>query len=243
MGPSPRPLMQINPNASEAAAPFQMRGSSFTLLTLKLNDPNDPAFFERLAETLAMAPGFYRDAPIVLDLSELVRSDAVALEPFCHRLREMGLVPVGFQGATADWEQSAVAARLSVFPAGRATETERVKPRGAPLKRPAARLVSEPVRSGQQVYAAQGDLIVLSTVSRGAEVLADGHIHVYAPLRGRALAGVGGDTQARIFCRKLDAELISIAGTYAVSEQIDPALFGQSVQIRLVGEKLVFDLL
>ncbi len=240
MGPIDPTKLQAAPQAGEGA-PFQIRGSSFTLLTLKLSDPQHPEFFTRLAETLALAPGFYRNAPIVLDLSELVRSKAIDLVPFCAKLKELALTPIGFQAATADWEVSAVAAGLSVFPAGRATETTAVKARSAPLKKPASRVVTEPVRSGQQVYAAQGDLIVMAPVSAGAELLADGHIHVYGPLRGRALAGMGGDTTARIFCRKLDADLISIAGIYQVNEQIDPQFIGKSVQIRLEGEKLLFE--
>ena len=239
MGPSD----PIKSTATDNPAPFQIRGSSFTLLTLKLSDPKHPDFFAKLGETLALAPGFYKNAPIVLDLSDLVRAKAIDLVPFCTRLRDLSLSPIGFQGATADWEVSALAAGLSVFPAGRATETSAVKARSAPLKKPASRVVADPVRSGQQVYAPQGDLIIMSNVSRGAELLADGHIHVYGPLRGRALAGMGGDANARIFCRNLDAELISIAGIYLVSEQIDPEFIGKSVQIRLDGEKLLFETL
>jgi septum site-determining protein MinC len=102
-------------------------------------------------------------------------------------------------------------------------------------------LVTQPVRSGQQLYAAEGDLVVIAPVSRGAELLADGNIHVYGPMRGRALAGMSGDSSSRIFCRQLDADLVSIAGVYQVSEQFDPAFLGKSVQIRLDGERLVFD--
>jgi septum site-determining protein MinC len=224
-----------------ALAPFQIRGSSFTLLTLKLNDPDAPGLFERLEATLSLAPGFYRSAPIVLDLSELVRARVTDLVGFCDRLRALSLSPIGFQGATAEWEHEALTAGLSVFPSGRATETGAVKPRSAPLKRPSARLVTEPVRSGQQVYAAQGDLIVTAPVSRGAELLADGHIHVYGALRGRAVAGLAGDPTARIFCKKLDADLVSIAGVYLVSEQLDQDFIGKPVQISLDGDKLVFE--
>ncbi len=104
-----------------------------------------------------------------------------------------------------------------------------------------AKLVTEPIRSGRQVYARDGDLIVLTTVSAGAELLADGHIHVYGALRGRALAGVAGDTSARIFCRSLQAELVSIAGHWLVREDMDDHLIGRPVQVYLKGDLLVIE--
>ena len=94
------------------------------------------------------------------------------------------------------------------------------------------------MRSGQQVYS-PGDLIVLAGVSPGAELLAEGHIHVYGPLRGRALAGLRGNTQARIYCRALEAELIAVAGCFQVAEDIDPSLHGRPSQVYLDGEDLV----
>src|SRR5207248_2653626 len=104
--------------------------------------------------------------------------------------------------------------------------------------RPPARLVTEPVRSGTQIYAQGTDLIVTAAVSAGAELVADGHIHVYGALRGRALAGAGGDVEARIFCSRLEAELVSIAGRYLVSEQLPPEQRGSAVHIALVDDQL-----
>ncbi|MCR6629127.1 MAG: septum site-determining protein MinC [Magnetospirillum sp.] len=145
------------------------------------------------------------------------------------------------QRANAAWERAAAAIGLPPFPAGRATEAAAVQ---AAAKAPAkatggTRILSEPVRSGRQVYAHKGDLIVLGPVSHGAELLADGHIHVYGPLRGRALAGMSGDKSARIFCRALEAELVSVAGIYMVSEQLEPALVKKPAQIHLDGDRLV----
>ena len=101
------------------------------------------------------------------------------------------------------------------------------------------RIITTPVRGGQQVYAPGGDLVVLAAVSPGAELLADGNIHVYGPMRGRALAGIKGDTKARIFCRQLAAELVSVAGQYKVADDLrrDP-LWGQQVQVSLSGDVL-----
>ena len=116
---------------------------------------------------------------------------------------------------------------------------------GAPIPPMMARavaaggIVTSPVRGGQQIYAQGGDLVVMAPVSAGAELLADGNIHVYGPLRGRALAGVKGDTRARIFCQQMGAEMLSVAGQYKTAEELrrDP-LWGQSVQISLSGDVL-----
>jgi len=102
-------------------------------------------------------------------------------------------------------------------------------------------LIDKPLRSGQQVYA-QGDVVILDLVSYGAEVIAEGNIHIYAPLRGRALAGVKGNPDARIFCTCLEPELISIAGIYRTAEQTLPAdVLGKSAQVRLANEKLILE--
>jgi septum site-determining protein MinC len=104
-----------------------------------------------------------------------------------------------------------------------------------------SRIVSRPVRSGQQIYAAGTDLIVLAAVNPGAVVLADGSIHVYGPLRGRALAGIGGQVEARIFCRSLEAEVIAIAGVYRVLEEPDAQFAGQQVQVYLSQGSLMIE--
>jgi len=114
-------------------------------------------------------------------------------------------------------------------------------PSAAARNRGGAKVVSQPVRSGRQVYAQGGELIVLNTVSAGAELLADGNVHVYGALRGRALAGVSGDTEARIFCQSLNAELISVAGHWLVSDDIDERMLGRAVQIYLKGGGLVIE--
>ena len=100
-----------------------------------------------------------------------------------------------------------------------------------------SKIISKPIRSGQQVYA-EGDLIILSSVSPGAEVLADGSIHVYGALRGRALAGVKGDSNARIFCRSMEAELVSIAGNFILSDALQKILWKESAQVLLNDENL-----
>ncbi|MGH8445862.1 MAG: septum site-determining protein MinC, partial [Solimonas sp.] len=104
--------------------------------------------------------------------------------------------------------------------------------------RRATRIITEPVRSGQQIYVADGDLIVTSTVSPGAEVVADGCVHIYGALRGRAIAGARGEATARVFCRRFEAELVAVAGVYAVAEQMQGDLRGKPAQVVLVDGKL-----
>ncbi|MGE5517253.1 MAG: septum site-determining protein MinC [Bacteroidota bacterium] len=232
-----RPVASI----TEETAPFQLRAAAMTLLTLKVQAPDDPEFFPRLATMLSLAPGFYRNAPIVLDLSATGAKPPVDMADFCGRLRALGINPVGVQRANAAWERAAAAIGLPPFPAGRISDAGAAKAAAtAPAKAAGGtKIIAEPVRSGRQVYAHKGDLIVLGPVSHGAELLADGHIHVYGPLRGRALAGMSGDKSARIFCRALDAELVSIAGLYMVNEQLAPTLTGKPAQIRLDGDTLL----
>ena len=101
-------------------------------------------------------------------------------------------------------------------------------------------MITQPVRSGQQIYAPGGDLLVLAPVSHGAELLADGNIYVFGPLRGRALAGITGDQSAMIFCKSLEAELVSIAGQYKISEDLKETCWQQAVRIQLQSGRLHF---
>lgn len=238
---------------------FKLRGGSFTLLVLQLIDLKDPKFFHWLLDKISQAPNFYRHAPVVLDLEGLADLGPFNFAELARRLRQHQLVPVGVQNGTEEQNQGAINAGLSVFPMWRAAKpieappTPEEPPEKAaqePAPTPAepghaeasgSKVVLEPIRSGRQVYAQHGDLVVLATVSAGAELLADGHIHVYGTLRGRALAGVEGDTSARIFCRSLQAELVSIAGHWLVREDMDDHLIGRSVQIYLNGDLLVIE--
>jgi septum site-determining protein MinC len=228
---------------AEGDAPFQLRGNSFTMMVLKVIDPASPEFFVQLADKVRQSPNFFRNAPMVLDLSELAGGgqgfDAAA---FVARVREHELVPLGFHGGGTEVKEAALAAGLVPMPPGRPARAETPRPAAEPRVRPVLRsepacmtalVVTEPVRSGQQIYAEKRDLMVMAPVGSGAEVLADGHIHIYGPLRGRALAGIAGDTGARIFCQSLEAEVVSIAGLYRVSEDMDVALIKRPAQIWL----------
>jgi len=188
---------------------------------------SDPAGVRpQLAEMVRQMPQAVKGMSVVIDSD--VDTDLAAL---LAALREVGIQPLAVsEGPLAE---AARAAGLPVVSrdSGKSSAAPPPAPAPAPPPRPVApppvaaqrkpaRVVAEPIRSGQQIYADGCDLIVLNTVSPGAEVIADGCIHIYGKLAGRALAGVKGDESARVFCRKLDAELIAIAGIYAVAEQI-----------------------
>ena len=241
-------------NVSERPVPFQLRGRSFTAMVLRLTDPDHRHFFSLLADKLRQAPNFFRDAPIVIDLEEVVARDwPIDLPEFVARLRALKLAPIGVQNGSRPLNDSAVTCGLAVLQGGRdalgqssggqssgGQSGNGADSRAGPGKstRQPSKMVTEPVRSGQQVFADRGDLIVTAAVSSGAELIADGNIHVYGPLRGRALAGVNGDQTARIFCLSLEAELIAVAGLYKVSEDLDPSVWRKRVQISLVGDNL-----
>ncbi len=143
---------------------------------------------------------------------------------------------MGVRNGNSQQLQQAASQGLPTLSIGKLTPTE--SPQKTPEKN-FTKLITSPIRSGMQVYAKEADLIVTAPVSAGAELLADGHIHVYGPLRGRALAGVQGNQDARIFCRALEAELISIAGYYLTKEDIEPPTVSHGmIQIYLDNEQV-----
>lgn len=194
-------------------------------------------------ERLGQTPEFFRNMAVIVDLSALGElRNGLDLNGLVRLLRDQGMMPVGIQGGNEYHERLAPNLHLGVFPESRPSPS-RVSNGGtsAPFADAAAMIVDKPVRSGQQIYAKGRDLVVLAPVGQGSEVIADGNIHIYAPLRGRALAGVMGFEGARIFCKELRAELISVAGLYRVSEDLPENLHGVSAQIRLSGRQLLIE--
>lgn len=212
---------------------FQLKGSLFTLTVLKLKSIDFETLTKELETTIKQAPKFFANSPIAIDLQPLSQLALdVDFDKLINICRASNLIPIGVRNGNPDQHQNAVKAGLAVLPniqtqettetpkaSTQTTQNASTAPEAVIAKSP-TRIVTEPVRSGKQVYAEGGDLLILAPVSNGAEVIADGNIHVYGPLRGRALAGVQGDNNARIFCSELDAELVSIAGHYKVSEEI-----------------------
>ena len=235
-------------SATTRDAPFQLRGCSFTMMLLKILNPRDSQFFPLLADKVRQAPNFFRNAPVVLDLDSLPPNAELEFQGFSAALRRHGLIAVSLQGGTRRQRESALAAGLTLLAARTAPERAETEPGAAAVERApelpyqrTTKLITEPVRSGRQIYAQNGDLVVSASVSPGAELLADGSIHVYGALRGRALAGASGDGTARIFCQSLEAELVSIAGLYLVSEDIGKDVQRRKVQVYIQDDYLHID--
>ena len=223
-----------------------VQGAVFTVMVVRAGLLRDAAFEEDLAEQIRRSPRFFLNAPVVLDLKDADGfSGAAGLVEAKEVLRRHTLTLVGVQNASPAQVEAASLAGLASFAPNSAQPNRRRPPeQAAPLAQPGreatakTRLVTQPVRSGTQIYARGADLVVIAAVSPGAEIMADGNIHVYGALRGRALAGAGGDTEARIFCNRFEAELVSIAGHYLVSEQMPAEERGFPVQITLVDDRL-----
>lgn len=242
--------MSAKPRSAPVKSAIELRSGKLTVPVLRLRVADVAEVVAELEAKIGQAPEFFRNAPLMIELNDLAAGSAVDLVALMGGLRALGMVPIGVRGGDEEQHQAATSAGLVVFAEGRSeglplASTEAAQ---APAPEPEvhyiemrSRLVTHPVRSGQRIYAQGGDLIVLAPVSAGAEIIADGHIHVYSTLRGRALAGVRGDLDCRIFCRDLQAELVSVAGHYRVSENLDQGVRGKAVQVYLKGESLIID--
>jgi len=223
------------PIVAEQTLTFKM--ASFSLMVAHFSTADLERIKRELAAKVAQAPTFFQDTAMVLDF-QAIDGQPVNLQELMEILHAHGINPIGVRHADIFQQTEARALGMVLFPPGRKDEArtsdQRVKPK----------ICTQPVRSGQQMYAPNGDLVVLAMVNSGAEILADGNIHCYAPLRGRALAGVKGDTDARIFTYCLEAELLSIAGFYRVIENIrelPPNVRSKPAQISLTGDRLVIE--
>jgi len=235
--------------AGRAPATFEIKSANLPLVALLLKSPDLRQLADELAARFGDLPDFFDNDPLVIDLAPLQAAEAAAeidfgeLLPLLRRYRVM---PVAAKGGSDAQMQAAVRAGLAAAPEAVAlpsppAQGERRKPPTLATVAPeppavSALVIDKPLRSGQQIYARGRDLVVLSMVNAGAEVIADGHIHVYAPLRGKAMAGARGNAEARILTLCLEPELVSIAGVYRTSEvPLPPELLGKPAQIRLAG--------
>ncbi|MCG5510689.1 septum site-determining protein MinC [Ectothiorhodospira lacustris] len=237
--------------------PIELKGRMILVSILRLHDADTHRLNEALDARMREAPELMRDMPLLMDVEHLTDISEEALTQVIEIVRRRGFKLIGLQqGAAAQSIAARTALPLIVLgskggelplrttqppQAEAANESPPVAHKdSAPIQalHTASLVVNQPVRSGQQVYARGGDLIVLGTVSAGAELLADGHIHVYGTLRGKALAGVRGLVGAKIFCRRLDAELVSIAGHYRIAEDILDAERGDNRLVTLAGETI-----
>ncbi|UXI02112.1 septum site-determining protein MinC [Photobacterium sp. TY1-4] len=208
----------------------ELKGSSFTLSALHLVDGDIQKATDFLKEKVEQAPNFFAAAPVVIDISQA--GTAIDFAALQAGVKDAGMIPVGISGCkNAQLQTQAKQAGFAVMNAAR--QAKAAEPEMTPTK-----IIRTPVRSGQQIYAKNSDLIIMNHVSAGAEVIADGCIHVLGTLRGRAIAGASGQQQAHIFCQNLQAELISIAGNYWLSDKINPEFWGKGVVISLAENNL-----
>lgn len=240
-----------------ARSSFDLKSAQLPVVAVALRDTNVTVLAADLAQRLADDPDFFDQDPVLIDLQHVCESpEPVDFAQLVAVLRCHRTVPVAVRGGSEAQMLAAHEAGLmaapDAMPARSATpvvevqevirevEVEVVREIPAPMAN--AMVIDKPLRSGQQVYARGTDLVVLAVVSYGAEVIADGNVHVYAPLRGRAVAGARGNTEARIFSTCMEAQLLSIAGNYRALETDLPAnIAGRPAQARLDGEKLVIE--
>jgi len=238
--------------AGRAPATFEIKSANLPLVALLLKSPDLHLLAQELQGRFGEIPDFFDNDPLVIDLGP-VGGQEVDFRELIELLRLYKVVPVAVKGGNQEQMAAALRAGLAaandaasaLSPAlpqkGREEQPQAPKVE-APQPPSTALVIDKPLRSGQQVYARGRDLVVMSMVNPGAEVIADGNIHVYAPLRGKAIAGARGDADARILTLCLEPELVSIAGVYRTSENPLPSqVRGKPAQVRLRDDKLVME--
>lgn len=234
---------------------FDLKSAQLPVLSVVLRSTDMQALAQDLARRLADDPDFFDNDPVLIDLSHVCDSaQDIDFPALLEALRTHHTVPVTVRGGNDAQMEAAKALGLSAapdaMPARRAEpeiheiirEVEVVHEVEVPAPLADAVIVDRPLRSGQRVYAKGTDLVVLDMVSYGAEVIADGNVHVYAPLRGRAVAGASGNTSARIFSTCMEPQLLSIAGIYRTIETDLPKdVAGKPAKVRLDGEKIIIE--
>ncbi|HEU4617147.1 MAG TPA: septum site-determining protein MinC [Gammaproteobacteria bacterium] len=236
--------MSKSAEAKEQAA-LEIRFGPVDLAQVRLRTTDPGAILDDLTGRVATAPRFFERAAVCLDLSQLPEEpEAEECRAAIAAVRRAGMLPVALVQDAAHAELLARTLELPVVPPVRARSPAPAAPQPARPAPPAedrrALMHHQHVRSGQRLFARDRDLIVTANVAAGAEIMADGCVHVYGSLRGRAIAGVHGDTAARVFCQEFRAELVSIAGVFRVFETLPAELAGHPVQAWLDGEDLKF---
>ena len=234
---------------------FDLKSAQLPVLSVVLRGTDMQALVQDLKQRLSDDPDFFDNDPVLIDLSQVNDAEEeIDFPALIDALRAHRTIPVAVRGGNEAQMAAANALGLTaapdVMPARRAEpeiheiirEVEVVHEVEVPAPLVDAVIVDKPLRSGQRVYAKGTDIVVLDIVSYGAEVIADGNVHVYAPLRGRAVAGASGNTNARIFSTCMEAQLLSIAGIYRTIETDLPAeVAGKPAKVRLEGEKIIIE--
>ncbi|WP_158291898.1 septum site-determining protein MinC [Paracraurococcus ruber] len=216
-----------------ACPPLRLRASPHLLVTLEIGDATPAAFEAALAAQVAATPSLFWKTPLVLDLTGLPADAAEGIPDLLAMLGRFGLVPAAAQARRGPVLEAAEAAGIAPL-LGHAAPAD-------PAERRSTMVVRQPVRSGQRLHADGTDLVVLGAVSAGAEISADGCIHVYGALRGAAFAGAGGDSDARIYAKNLNPSRVSIAGLWLGAEEIPEAWRGQPAEVRIADGLLRFE--
>lgn len=245
-----------------ARSSFDLKSAQLPVMAVALRNTDVAVLVADLAQRLADDPDFFDNDPVLIDLHHVQTSEQdIDFPQLIQALKRHRTMPVAVRGGSDAQMASAKKAGLmpapDAQPARSAVEIREVEVevirevpvrvevevvREVPAPAPDALIVDKPLRSGQQVYARGTDLVVLAMVSYGAEVIADGNVHVYAPLRGRAVAGARGNTEARIFSTCMEPQLLSIAGNYrAIDADLPADVAGKPAQARLEGEKLIIE--
>ncbi|KMW74776.1 septum formation inhibitor [Photorhabdus luminescens subsp. luminescens] len=221
-------------------SPIELKGSNFTLSVVHLHSDQPEIILQALQEKVEQAPDFLKNAPVVINISALpADADLKALH---HAIDSAGFRIVGISGCRDEQQRRAVIkASLPLLSEGKKQKVSATENKPAEPEIKKTRIINSPVRSGQRIYAQGSDLIVTSNVSAGAELIADGNIHIYGMMRGRALAGASGDQECLVFCTHLNAELISIAGQYWLGDKIPTELAGKAAKLSLVNNELTIE--
>lgn len=233
--------------ARSSSALVEFKGTALRVVSARLRTLDPDRLAQALESLLGESPDFFCGEPAILDCTAAEPAKAAQWQALCAMLRRYRLNPIGVRTPSSELQESARADGLIVLEAEdrrSRSQADESPPETRPAPQPAppkaspgtggeTLVIDRPLRSGQQVYARGADLVVLAMVNTGAEVVADGNIHVYAPLRGRALAGASGNTAARIFTTCMEAELVSIAGVYRMLEAgPPPELARRPAQVR-----------
>lgn len=259
--------MKASDSATETAV-FELKGSVLTVMVLYIRETDPELLYPQLKKKIGPARSFFNNAPLLIDLKSLADEDQMALDILVLTtfLRGLGLVPVGVRSAAPGMVQRVLDAGLGVLPPAKVEKNVAARDEEAVVEHPVepipdppaapeqvpqpdkaprapAMVITQPVRSGQQVVAQEGDLIVLASVNAGAEVVAAGNIHVYGALRGRAMAGVHGDATARVFALQCNPELVAIADAYVVNDSLEQRVVNRCVMVSRGSKGLQFEVM
>ena len=235
---------------AEASIPLavDIRYGQIGLMQLRIRTTDSGALLDELTGRMNTAPNFFQRTAVCIDLSDLKKApETQEIKAILEAVRRAGMLAVGLASASGEIEALSNAVNLPILsafrPASYAAAAEPVQRIAEPVESEvgiAAMIQQQTVRSGQRIYARNRDLVITAGVGAGAEVIADGCVHIYGSLRGRAMAGARGQLNARVFCQEFHAELVSIGGVFRVFETIPTALAGKPVQAWLDGEDLHF---